>query len=526
MDCFQRLIQRICLLNHACFSEIADMWEQRIGEDVLSLVCMRIRVGRTLQHREFQRAALGVVAILAVVQQADAIAVFRYIHPLMTVRLKPCLIPTCILMRRPHNMTELNVERRIVCVNCQRERRFQDLVLLVPVDLRFKINARAAGIEPDFLRDGRVHISLDDLHTGAGTVKDRGDLCRCVQYPHFLLVIIGHLPRIVLAGIILKDLQLIAERAIAEHLPLCAPVEQRFDPATAAQAHFIVAVFQCIPADLDAISRIGPHIGNHFPAERRNFIRQFHCFAIQAHHGLSCKAERVIHQYTAVCCDFGCKHMKLVLNRVFAERPNFCVIPICPFVHLKNRGAGENVVELIVQHFFPRAIDAVCVVASAMQEICIGQGFCLLQHQFGFSVVSFVFGNGGIGSAMEFQIQLTDPFRRALCPFAACVKELLSLLQMRRHKAHFRDRQTGQTFFQSTKLLQHLLGRTAAAIAIAKCDHDPVAVFFLLEAVPCAFQHGAVDVADIQCIVGGFRPLVILRRQECRKNLGSINTLP
>ena len=94
---------------------------ERVGKDVLLVIRVRIRFDTRLDQCQFQPASADGMAVLAVIQQADAISAFRHVHPLMAAAFKPRPVPAGVGMSFSHHIAELDVKRRLIRVYICRE---------------------------------------------------------------------------------------------------------------------------------------------------------------------------------------------------------------------------------------------------------------------------------------------------------------------------------------------------------------------------------------------------------------------
>ena len=92
------------------------------------------------------------------------------IDPLLAAALKACLIPARVLMCFARHVAELNLKCCFVRVYVHREVGFQEVLVLFPVDRRLKVDARARGVEVNFLADDRtadLALNLESCAHGA-----------------------------------------------------------------------------------------------------------------------------------------------------------------------------------------------------------------------------------------------------------------------------------------------------------------------------------------------------------------------
>ena len=101
-----------------------------------ALVCGRVGMGGRAQQGQPHHAIVDVIAVLAVVEQRDTIAGVAKVGPALGAHLEHRAGATVIEVRRPLDMAELDLVRRLASGDGHRESDLQHLVPLVPVHLR------------------------------------------------------------------------------------------------------------------------------------------------------------------------------------------------------------------------------------------------------------------------------------------------------------------------------------------------------------------------------------------------------
>ena len=129
---------------------------RRVREPMRALIALRIGPARPPQQRQPHDVAVDVVAVLAVVEQRDAVAGLA--------RDRPTGARTPRSGRRPTTCSRASAARgartgsrrsRAARVHVHRERDLQELVVLVPVDLGLEVEPPRTAHEPHRLRDRR-----------------------------------------------------------------------------------------------------------------------------------------------------------------------------------------------------------------------------------------------------------------------------------------------------------------------------------------------------------------------------------
>ena len=67
-----------------------------------------IGVCAAFEHGQADNTVVNIVAVFAVVEQGNPVAVFRQINKLVRADLKPCGVPACIFVGGPLHRAELN----------------------------------------------------------------------------------------------------------------------------------------------------------------------------------------------------------------------------------------------------------------------------------------------------------------------------------------------------------------------------------------------------------------------------------
>ena len=96
-----------------------------------------------------------VVAISRLVYERNAIACFGQVDESVAVQLEPCGVPAGVLVGGPVHVAELDLRGGAIGADVERERQFQDLLGLVPVQVEVKFDTAASGCQSHGLRDRR-----------------------------------------------------------------------------------------------------------------------------------------------------------------------------------------------------------------------------------------------------------------------------------------------------------------------------------------------------------------------------------
>ena len=334
------------------------MRHKRIGKTLLSLIRFGVGVGCGLYQGNAQPASLHGVSVLAVVEKRHAVAVLGYVHPLVRIGLKFCLIPTGILMRGAGNVTVLHVKGCAHCVHVQRENRLEHLVMLVPVHIGLKVDTTAFGIQPQGLPDRGVHIVPLNHKSRSRSVGHGSNACRSVQLVCLALIVILQLPCVVSAGVVLKGNQQIA--LARKHLSLHPLVVKAGDLPGFVERKNIISVLGSQTVYLYLSVRLCRLY--HRPAERGHGLLGFGVVPLCRNDGSPCKARGIVHENTAVGADSPRHGVHLFVYHTFPIRLYLCVIPVGSVVDLFYGRTGKDIVELIMERLSPAPVQPLGVV--------------------------------------------------------------------------------------------------------------------------------------------------------------------
>ena len=152
---------------------------ERIGEALPAFVGERVGVDRRAEQAEAELVAEGVVAIFAVVEQRDAVAVLGEVGEAMGGDLEAGLIPRRVAVGRAADDAVRAFEGRMIGADGEREARLEQDAAVVPVDVGREVDPGGVGPETHGLHDlavaeaaddpdrGAVRAALDDLERGA-----------------------------------------------------------------------------------------------------------------------------------------------------------------------------------------------------------------------------------------------------------------------------------------------------------------------------------------------------------------------
>ena len=245
-----RVIQPLGRANHLIQISLAVMQPQRIGEAMLAQIRVRIRIVRAFEQRQAQRGTGGVIAVLAVAQNGRAEGRFAQVDPAMHTGLEPGSVPTGVAVRRAFHMAELDFSACRVNIQVHREVRLEERLSLMPVDKGVELDLVLALPQRDHLHDARVSIATFDPKRGPqrAVLNDR-DACGAVaQCPELFFVIVVDIPAVVGLGFVLIGDKPVRGVTRRNQLAFSGLVIDRGDLARGVEADDQTIVFQPLKA--------------------------------------------------------------------------------------------------------------------------------------------------------------------------------------------------------------------------------------------------------------------------------------
>jgi len=99
-------------------------------------------------------------AVLAVVQERDAVAILGDVGPFVSADIELGAIKICVVVRAARDVTELDLVTRGVRQNIQRKTHLEELIFFFPVDDSFEIDSSGPCVKHDILHNGRLAPDL------------------------------------------------------------------------------------------------------------------------------------------------------------------------------------------------------------------------------------------------------------------------------------------------------------------------------------------------------------------------------
>ncbi len=208
-------------------------------------VRLRVGVGGRAQQAEADDVAANVVAVFAIVEQADPIAALAQVNPFLGRGLEARPIPTGIAMGGPLDVTPLNFVSRRWREHVHREGDFEQHVSLAPLDDSLEIEARAVVSQRDALDVVAIEDAPRDFkrRPQRATLDHAHRLSR-VGEPHFVVEKDVHVPGVGVERTVLEGLELVGDCVRRQHLSPGTLVVDAGDVARVVQFHSQEVVFQ------------------------------------------------------------------------------------------------------------------------------------------------------------------------------------------------------------------------------------------------------------------------------------------
>src|SRR5690348_7968621 len=193
----KRIVQVVSLVYRVRILPGSAVRIERVNKFVMALIGMRIGPGGRTKQRKAQDVALGVVAVLAVIQQAEAVLAVGQVGPSDRRDFKFSLLRGRAPRRRPLNAPIRDLKSGFFVVGAEREANLQQNVLLVPFDLGLYVDSMRVFFKSDVPDEGGVLKMLFDANHGAqGAAFYELYLIGRVKVPMMFLEIRVDVPRV------------------------------------------------------------------------------------------------------------------------------------------------------------------------------------------------------------------------------------------------------------------------------------------------------------------------------------------
>ena len=141
----ERIVQAVGS-RYSAIAPIALVRQQAVGEMVFTQISLRVGEHGAFQSGQPHDVPANVVAVFAVIKQADAVITLAQIDPLMGAALKSSPIPGCVVVGWALNVAPLNLVSRSRAKDVGRESDLEQQPALSPVYPGVKIDPGAIRV--------------------------------------------------------------------------------------------------------------------------------------------------------------------------------------------------------------------------------------------------------------------------------------------------------------------------------------------------------------------------------------------
>ena len=153
----ERPVQVLGLGEDAAGQPVAGVREERVGEALPALVGERVGIDRRAEQAEAELVAERVVAVLAVVEERDAVALLGEVGEAVGGDLEARDVPGGVAVRGAADHAVRAFEGGDVGADREREARLQQDAALVPVDVGGEVEP--GGVRPEPVASARSSLS-------------------------------------------------------------------------------------------------------------------------------------------------------------------------------------------------------------------------------------------------------------------------------------------------------------------------------------------------------------------------------
>ena len=220
-------------------------------------------------------------------------------------------------------------------------------------------------------------------------------------------------------------------------------------------------------------------------------------------------------------------------QRCISQRFIFCedafVLCFGIIIHFFDRRSRQNIVELVTQDDLPALMQLffrICTACGLCIQHCVH--FFVLICKFCFPVELFVSCHRSISTSVVFQIQLAYPGRQIFFSGYMFVQHMEEFFCSR----HLGSRHTRETFCQTSLVLQHIFGWTAATISEAEAAKYFFVQIFLAVSCPCTLHLARIDISVISgkvfclCTTLYCCLIIVTGRNKMCQYTASVDTFP
>ncbi len=131
--------------GHGARTPIAGMGQQAVDKTVFALVRLRIGKSGAAQQRQPHHVALNIVAVFAIIEQADTIIAFAQVDPFVGTAFKACPIPGGIAMGGALYIAPLHIKGGGRRKHINRKSYLEQQMAFVPINPGIEVEAALAA---------------------------------------------------------------------------------------------------------------------------------------------------------------------------------------------------------------------------------------------------------------------------------------------------------------------------------------------------------------------------------------------
>ena len=198
-------------------------------------------------------------------------------------------------------------------------------------------------------------------------------------------------------------------------------------------------------------------------------------------------------------------------------------------IYFFDRRSRQNIVELVTQDDLPALMQLffrICTACGLCIQHCVH--FFVLICKFCFPVELFVSCHRSISTSVVFQIQFAYPCRQIFFIGYMFIQNMEEFFCSR----HLGSRHTRETFCQTSLILQHIFGWTAATISEAEAAKYFFVQIFLAVSCPCTLHLARIDISVISgkvfclCTTLYCCLIIVTGRNKMCQHAASVDTFP
>ena len=485
-------------------------------------VSLLIGIGGGFQQSQTHDTLMDVMAVLAVVEHCHTITVLGKVAVLMSANLELSRIPAGVGVGGPFQGAELDFVSSPVGVDLHREGNLGHELILLPVNDSLEVDLLHILVHPDVLFHRGLQEPAANLVACPGTVADRLDGGDIIHSIAALAVVVGDFPGIPVTGVVFVDLQLVTGAlGGVDDFPVGILIIDGDHVEILVEGDLQELVFHGMVAQNNrAFHSLG---GDHSIAlggdvlNKAGLAVDFDCCGARERMGVE-------HQHAALGLHIGCDGIDSGIGNLPGSGEDLGIGLVTFLINLTDGRAGDNIVELEQQNGLPSVVQLLLGIFTLQQHIVHrGHELSELVSLLALAVVALVLGDGGVGAAVQLQVQLAAPDGQVGIVFS----QGRNMIQELAGGADPGIGQRAEAVLHTAAQFQHFGSGAAATVTVAEGVDDLVGEFFLLESIPGTGNHRGGGVG----IVGGevlrlAAQMFFLGGEEVAEDLSTVQTPP